>query len=173
MPGHGAREFGTCWALMWTHPFFKYPRWNLGTVMVPEYKDETLCSGSKYGTWSLCAHRFGYFWGIRLFCTRCSGRNGVTVCTQLHIGFSRCEHDTILCWFRTPGVDNPLVKCERIFLPTLCTYQTDWYFRPHSTSKSKVQTKNSTHILHQSNGKVQSVNFWRSPATIRYRLDAT
>ena len=122
---------------------------------MPEYKDETLCSGTKYCTWSLCAHRFGYFWGSPLFCTRCSklrltGRNGVTICTQLYIGFSRYEHNTgtILCWFpgtasRATSVHSPLVKCRRIFLPTLCAYQTDWYFRPHLASKSKVQTKSS------------------------------
>ena len=38
-PGLGQRpgtvpEYGTCWALMWTHPFFKHPRQNLGTVPV-------------------------------------------------------------------------------------------------------------------------------------------
>ena len=27
-------EYGTCWALMWTRPFFKYPRQNLGTGSV-------------------------------------------------------------------------------------------------------------------------------------------
>ena len=141
--------------------------------------------GQKYGTWSPCAHRFGFFWGSPLFCTCCSklrvtGRHGVTICTQLCIGFSRYEHNTgtILCWFpgtasRATSVHSPLVKCGRIFLPTLCAYQTDRYFRPHLASKSKVQTKSSTHILHQINGKVQSLNFWRSPATIRYRLDAT
>ena len=136
---------------------------------MPEYKDETLCSGTKYCTWSLCAHRFGYFWGSPLFCTRCSklrltGRNGVTICTQLYIGFSRYEHNTgtILCWFpgtasRATSVHSPLVKCGRIFLLTLCAYQTDWYFRPHLASKSKVQTKSSTHILTK---LMEKFNLW-------------
>ena len=35
---------------MWTHLFFKYPRQNSGTVPVPEYKVETLYSGTKVGT---------------------------------------------------------------------------------------------------------------------------
>ena len=35
----------TRWALMWAHPFFKYPRWNWGTGPVPEDKVETLYSG--------------------------------------------------------------------------------------------------------------------------------
>lgn len=43
------------WVLMWTHPFIKYPRQNLGTVTVPKYKVETLYLGSEVGTGSLSA----------------------------------------------------------------------------------------------------------------------
>ena len=38
---------------MWTHRFFKDPSQNSGTVSAPEYKDETLYSGTKVGVYIL------------------------------------------------------------------------------------------------------------------------
>ena len=39
---------------MWTHRFSKDPPQNSGTVSVPEYKVETLYSGTKVGIYILC-----------------------------------------------------------------------------------------------------------------------
>ena len=54
---HGARER----FLMGTNvntPFFQVPMPEFGHVTVPEYKVETLYSGTELGTNSLCAHVF-------------------------------------------------------------------------------------------------------------------
>ena len=47
-------EYGTrcIWVLMGTHSFFKYPRWNSGTVPVFD-----LVLGTKVSTGSVCVHR--------------------------------------------------------------------------------------------------------------------
>ena len=110
-------------------PFFKYPRLNLGTVRVSEYKVSTLSSGTKLGTGSLCAYNFvrsGQSTALFLVLSSCfkmaSGRNEVTMYTvtydllkvirQSHIGYSKCEHTTILCRYpgtgsRAPSEDSP------------------------------------------------------------------
>ena len=60
--------------------------------------------GDCTGTGSLCAHNQGVLWvpGSPLLCCRCkahvlkwrlTGRNGVTKCTQSHIGYLKCEHN--------------------------------------------------------------------------------
>lgn len=44
---HSLPENDSRWALMWTHPFIKYPRQNWGTVSISEYKVQTLYSGTE------------------------------------------------------------------------------------------------------------------------------
>ena len=50
---HLVPEHDYRWALMWTHRFFKDPPKNSDTVSVPEYKVETLYSGTKVGVYIL------------------------------------------------------------------------------------------------------------------------
>ena len=71
-------------------PFFsKYPRWNSGTVPVPEYKVSNLFLGIKVGTGSLSAHNFCKFRAVHCFVVTAkliskwslTGRNGVIMYT--------------------------------------------------------------------------------------------
>ena len=70
--------------------FFKYPRWNSGTVPLPEYKDELgykLGTGKKIVTWHFFTH--GAFRSSQEVVEKCScvpDRNGIWKCIFLRRG---------------------------------------------------------------------------------------
>ena len=113
---------------MWTHLFSRYPRQNLGTVPVPEYKVSTLYSGSKLGTESLCEHIFRWCPGtlptnhlfsypqflVPLEISIVSACSVYWMWTYLQTGYRVSKHSTILCWrpgtsARAPGVNTAWV----------------------------------------------------------------
>ena len=125
---------------MWTHPFFS----TLGTnVNTPFFQEPTLKFGHGAGAQvqgldlvlrQQSGHRvlvctaFLFSSGaVHCFvlATKLIFQNGVwlgkmdLLCTQSHIGYSRCEHNTILCRYpssgsRAPSVDSPLVYLNRL-----------------------------------------------------------
>ena len=115
-----APEYGSRWVLMWTHPFFKYVRENSGTVPVPGYKVSTLCSSIKVGTgWGdPCVHTIfvssgqsNAFFSLLSSCFKLNGvRQGEMekLCIQSHIGYSRYDHNTILCRYPFTTCGQPL-----------------------------------------------------------------
>ena len=89
-------------------------------VPVPEYKAETLYYGTKVGLGPSLQTRFGTSRAVQCFALAANlmFQNGVRqdemehLCTQLHIGYSKCEHNTILCRYpgtgsREPSVESP------------------------------------------------------------------
>ena len=70
--------------------FFKYPRWNSGTVPVPEYKDELgykLGTGKKIVTWHFFTHgAFRSSQEVVETCPCVPDRNGIWKCLFLRKG---------------------------------------------------------------------------------------
>ena len=70
--------------------FFKYPRWNSGTVPVPEYKDELgykLGTGKKIVTWHFFTHgAFRSSQEVVETCPCVPDRNGIWKCLFLRRG---------------------------------------------------------------------------------------
>ena len=100
-------EYGSCWALMWTNPFFQVPMlvFRHGVGAWVEY------SGTKVGTGSLCVHCFCSFWGSPLLCTlfwahvskwHLTGWNGVPLTVHSHMW--TCRLVTVL-WFMAGSGD--------------------------------------------------------------------
>ena len=106
---HSVPEYGTPWALMWTRPFFNYPRQNLGTVSAPKHYVETLCAGAL----------FCHFRGNPLFCIhitpcyahiskwRLTGQNGAN---SVHWQMSLPRLPKV--WRNSISCRKPGTKCE-------------------------------------------------------------
>ena len=83
---------------------------------VPEYKVSTLCSGTKVDT----EHSTALF-SLLSSCFKMasdSAKWNNYVHSQLHVGYSKCEHNTILC--RYPGTGSARTKCGE---PLRVTYR--------------------------------------------------
>ena len=121
VPGHGARVRYSLSTNVNT-PFFQVPTLEFahGTGARIQLVS-TLYSGTKVGTGSMCAHNFCRFRTVNCFVLAAKRmfQNGVwqgemeQLCTQSHIGYSKCEHSTILCRYpgtgsRAPSVGSPL-----------------------------------------------------------------
>ena len=103
---------------MCKHSFFKYPNKNSVTVPVPEYKAETLYYGTKVGLGPCLQTVFVTSRAVQCFVLAANlmfqnvGGEMEYLSTQLHIGYSKCEHNTILYRYpgtgsREPSVDSP------------------------------------------------------------------
>ena len=96
-------------AIMWTHDFFKYLRQNSGTVLVPEYKIETLYSGTELGndiSDTQCLNTAPFCAGTRVLVL------GHQVWTQPYISNSTCRITQRFSWC----CDDPYLQ-SRIPLP--------------------------------------------------------
>ena len=142
------------WVLTWTHPFFQEPTLKFGHGAGAQVQGLDLVLRHQSGHRVLVCKAFLFSSGaVHCFvlATKLMFQNGVwlgemdLICTQSHIGYSRCEHKTILCRYPSSGSRAPSVDSRLVYLNRLTA--TDCYTRHEKTWQFSQQSWQSLNKL--------------------------
>ena len=157
-------------------PFFQVPTLECGHGAGARVQGlVTLYSGTKVGTGSLFAHNFCKFRAVHCFVLAAKLMfqyrvwQGVTMYTVAYIGYSKCEHNTILCRYpgsgsQAPSVNSPTEKKSALLKQNNKEEKEIMPLSWHIPALNSVYFKRSSNEKRESHTKPATTlpNFWKN-----------